>query len=169
MVPPTPSKQPLPWDVEKSVTEYLLNISQKTIGECLVWFFFFKLDSGLFIFPPNDSPSKNMKSAFYFIQKVLFIVVFGVFSFPFHTCQKDKWKWNNSWCHELACITCFATWKVTGQCSPDWCALSAWFFHKNVPYLILYQSTKFQCHTFFPFEDMKKCIINFLFRQLMTS
>ena len=90
MVPPTPSKQPLPWDVEKSVTEYLLNISQKTIGECLVRFFFLKLESGLFIFPPNDSPSKNMKSAFYFIQKVLFIVVFGVFSFPFHTCQKDK-------------------------------------------------------------------------------
>ena len=26
--------------------------------------------------------------------------------FPFHTfqIQKDKWKWNNLWCHELTCI-----------------------------------------------------------------
>ena len=28
------------------------------------------------------------------------------FSLPFHTfqIQKDKWKWNNLWCHELPCI-----------------------------------------------------------------
>ena len=30
------------------------------------------------------------------------------------------------------------------------------FFHKNVPYLILYQWTKYQCHTFFPSQDIKQ-------------
>ena len=28
--------------------------------------------------------------------------------------------------------------------------------HKNVPYVILYQWTKFQCHTFFPSQDIKQ-------------
>ena len=30
------------------------------------------------------------------------------------------------------------------------------FFHKNISYLILYQLTKFQCHTFFPSQDIKQ-------------
>ena len=31
---------------------------------------------------------------------------FCIFSLPFYTpqTQRDKWKWNNLWCHELACI-----------------------------------------------------------------
>ena len=33
------------------------------------------------------------------------------------------------------------------------------FFRKNVPYLILYQWTKFQCHTFFPSQDIKKNVL----------
>ena len=33
------------------------------------------------------------------------------------------------------------------------------FFHKNVPYLILYQWTKFQCHTFFPSQDIKQNVL----------
>ena len=34
-----------------------------------------------------------------------------------------------------------------------WCTFSAWFFHKNVHYLILVQLTKLQCHTnLFPFK-----------------
>ena len=38
-----------------------------------------------------------------------------------------------------------------GVCETSfWSTFSAGFFHKNVPYLILYQWTKFQCHTFFP-------------------
>ena len=37
-----------------------------------------------------------------------------------------------------------------------WCICSAWFFHKNVPYLILYHWKKFQCHTLFPSQDMKQ-------------
>ena len=30
------------------------------------------------------------------------------------------------------------------------------FSNKNVPYLILYIWTKFQCHTFFPSQDIKQ-------------
>ena len=33
------------------------------------------------------------------------------------------------------------------------------FFHKNVSYLILYLWTKFQCHTFFPSQDMKQNVL----------
>ena len=28
----------------------------------------------IFVFPPNDSPSKTMKSVFYFIKKALFVL-----------------------------------------------------------------------------------------------
>ena len=41
--------------------------------------------------------------------------------------------------------------------SSFWCTFSAWFFHKNVPYLILYQWTKFQGHVFLP-SKFKFCI-----------
>ena len=40
----------------------------------------------------------------------------------------------------------------------------AWFFHKNVPYLISYQWTTFQCHSLFPSQDIKQNI----FRLLLT-
>ena len=43
-----------------------------------------------------------------------------------------------------------------GSGTSFWCTFSAWFFHKNVPYLILYQWSKFQCHTFFPSQDIKQ-------------
>ena len=49
-----------------------------------------------------------------------------------------------------------------------WCIFSAWFFHINAPYLILYQLRKFQRHIFFT-GYQTKCVIKFLFRQLMTS
>ena len=42
----------------------------------------------------------------------------------------------------------------------------AWFFHKNVPYLTLYQWTKFQCHTFFHSQDIKP---NVLFSSYLDS
>ena len=34
------------------------------------------------------------------------IQIFVIFPLPFHTfqIQKNKWNWNNLWCHELACI-----------------------------------------------------------------
>ena len=61
-------------------------------------------------FSPNDSPSKTIKDIFKFHWKGSFcswdIQIFVIFSPPFHTfqIQKDKWKWQNLWCHELACI-----------------------------------------------------------------
>ena len=51
-----------------------------------------------------------------------------------------------------------------------WSTCYAWFFHKNIPYVILCQLTKFQCHTIFSFSrSATKCVIKFLLRQLMTS
>ena len=32
-------------------------------------------------------------------------------------------------------------------------------FHENVPYLILYQWPKFQCHTFFHSQDIKQNVL----------
>ena len=32
-------------------------------------------------------------------------------------------------------------------------------YHKNVPYLILYELTNFQCHTSFPFYDLKQNVL----------
>ena len=32
-------------------------------------------------------------------------------------------------------------------------------FHKNFPYSMLYQWTKFQCHTFFPSQDIKQNVL----------
>ena len=48
----------------------------------------------------------------------------------------------------LACIGCFGLFtKIKeGSGTSFWNTFSACFFHKNVPYLILYQLTKFQCH-----------------------
>ena len=46
-----------------------------------------------------------------------------------------------------------------------WNTFSAWSFHKNVPYLILYHWTNFQCHTLFPSQDMKQ---NTLLKLLST-
>ena len=38
-------------------------------------------------------------------------------------------------------------------------AFGAQCFHKNFPYLILYLWTEFQCHNFFPFQDIKQNIL----------
>ena len=44
------------------------------------------------------------------------------------------------------------------------------FVIKKVFYLILYQQTKFQCHTSFPSQDIKQnVLLKFLFRQLMSQ
>ena len=40
-----------------------------------------------------------------------------------------------------------------------WFTFSAWVFHTNAPYLILYQLTKFQCHIFFPSQDIKQNVL----------
>ena len=46
-----------------------------------------------------------------------------------------------------------------GSGASFWCTFSAWFFHKNVPYLILYQWTKFQCHTLFLSQNIKQNVL----------
>ena len=73
-----------------------------------------KLVSAIFIlnfcFSTKWYPFQNYGKCFLFHEKSSFrsrdIQNFVIFSLPFHTLQiqKDKWKWNNLWCHELACI-----------------------------------------------------------------
>ena len=53
---------------------------------------------------------KNYKKCFLFHWKSSFlfwdIQIFTIFTLPFHNfqIQKDKRKWDNLWCDELACI-----------------------------------------------------------------
>ena len=51
----------------------------------------------------------------------------------------------------LACSGCFGLFtKIIKRYGTSFCCtFSAWFFFKNVLYLILHLWTKFQCHTFF--------------------
>ena len=62
----------------------------------------------------------------------------------------------------LACNGCFGLFSKIKKWSGAsfWCTFSAWFFHKNVPYLILYQWTKFQCHTLFLSQDVKQNVLS---------
>ena len=46
------------------------------------------------------------------------------------------------------------------------CIFSAWFFCKDVLYLILHLWTKFQFHNFFPFQDIKQNVIWVVFEPL---
>ena len=61
----------------------------------------------------------------------------------------------------LACSGCFGlfTKNKNGSGYSFWCTFSAWFCHKNVRHLILYQWTKFRCHTFFPSQDIKHIVL----------
>ena len=58
----------------------------------------------------------------------------------------------------LVCNGCFELFtKIKkGSGTSFWCKFSAWFFYKNVPYLILYPWIKFQCQNFFPSQDIKQ-------------
>ena len=54
----------------------------------------------IFIFSPNDSPSKSIKNVFILLKSSFRsrdIQIFVIFPHPFHTFQfqKDKWKGNN--------------------------------------------------------------------------
>ena len=57
-----------------------------------------------------------------------------------------------------ACNVCFGLYsKIKKKSGTNfWCTFSGWFFLKNVPYLILYQWTEFQCHTLFLSPDIKQ-------------
>ena len=61
----------------------------------------------------------------------------------------------------LACNGCFGLFSKIkkGSGASFWCIFSAWFFHKNVLYLILYQSTRFQCHTLILSQDIKHNVL----------
>ena len=72
----------------------------------------------------------------------------------------------------FACNGCFGLFtKIKrGFGTNFWWKFPAWFFPKNVFYLILYQQAKFQCHTSFPSQDIKQnVLIKFLFSPLMMS
>ena len=61
----------------------------------------------------------------------------------------------------LACDGCFGLFtKIIKRSGTSFCCIfSAWFFHKNVLCLILHLWTKFQCHTFFPSQDIKQIVL----------
>ena len=46
-----------------------------------------------------------------------------------------------------------------GSVTSLWCTFSAWFSNENVPYLILYQWTKFQYLTFFTSQVIKQNLL----------
>ena len=83
------------------------------LSKSLYLLFFYQIS---IFFSPNDSPSRTMKNVFHFIWMFFIsfissscswdIQIFVIFPLPFCTfqIQKEKWKWNNLWCHELACI-----------------------------------------------------------------
>ena len=61
----------------------------------------------------------------------------------------------------LTCNGCFGLFRKIkkGIGASFWFTFSAWFFHKNVPCLILYQWTKFQCHILFLSQDIKQNVL----------
>ena len=61
----------------------------------------------------------------------------------------------------LACSGCFGLpTEIKKESETSFCCIfCAWFFHKNIPYLILYQWLKFQCHTLFPSQDIKQNVL----------
>ena len=134
------------------------------ITDVIVIFYF-----GLFLpfYPPNSPKNQNFKK----IKKT-------VGDTSFYTCVS---KIMIRWCMvpEKWCVTDRQTdgqkkWHIEVGAPPKkqsgtsfWCIFIAWFFHKNVPYLILHEWTNFQCHTFSKYQT--KCFIKFLLRQLMAS
>ena len=62
----------------------------------------------------------------------------------------------------LACNDCFGLLSKIkkGSGASIWWTFSARFFHKNVPYLILYQWTKFQCYILFLSQDTNKMLLS---------
>ena len=65
----------------------------------------------------------------------------------------------------LACNGCFGLLTKIKKLSGTsfWCTFSAWFFLSKCSLfntqLAKYQLTKFQCHTFFPYQDIKENIL----------
>ena len=71
-----------------------------------------------------------------------------------------------------ACNGCFELFTKIKEKSgtSSWCIFSTWFFHKNVPYLILYLWAKVSMPYLSSFSRYQtKYVIMFLFRQLMKN
>ena len=71
-----------------------------------------------------------------------------------------------------ACNGCFELFTKIKEKSgtSSWCIFSTWFFHKNVPYLILYLWTEVSMSFLSSFSRYQtKYVIMFLFRQLMKN
>ena len=86
---------------------FQLKKNPEHIKACVLYFL-----SNLYFFT-KWQPFKNCEKCFLFDLfnlKSFFssrdIQIFIIFPLPFHTfqIQKNKWKWNNLWCYELACI-----------------------------------------------------------------
>ena len=71
--------------------------------------FVLKLVSAIFLSNDRSSKTMKLKKLLFISSKKLFLIsrysFFVISSLPFHfPDQKGKWKWNNLWCHKLACI-----------------------------------------------------------------
>ena len=64
---------------------------ESSIQACVRYFY------QIFIFSPNDSPSKTIKNVLLCSFRSRDIQIFVIFSLPFYTfqIQMEKWKWNN--------------------------------------------------------------------------
>ena len=72
----------------------------------------------------------------------------------------------------IACSSCFGlfTKTIKGYRTRFWCIFFAWFFHKNVPHLILYQLTKFDVISLSLWKYQAICIIKgYLHYKTITS
>ena len=63
----------------------------------------------IIFFSTNDNPLKTEKCFLFHLKSSIRsrdIHIFVIFYLPFQAfqIQKDKWKWDNLWCHELTCI-----------------------------------------------------------------
>ena len=61
----------------------------------------------------------------------------------------------------LVCNGCFGlfTTIINRSGTSFCCTFSAWFFYKNVFYLIVHLWTRFLCHAFFPSQDIKQNVL----------
>ena len=76
-----------------------------------------------------------------------------VFDYPISKYLTDK--------RIFACNGCYGlfTQIKSGSWTNFWCTFSAWFFHKNVLYSILYQRSKFQYHNSFPSQYIQQNVL----------
>ena len=63
----------------------------------------------IIFFSTNDNPLKTEECFLFHLKSSIRsrdIQIFVIFYLPFQAfqIQKDKWKWDNLWCHELTCI-----------------------------------------------------------------